>query len=78
MLKHLRHIRKAVDDLRLDMGDVKSRVTAVELTMGQIISLLVAQSGRMDRINERLGRVERRLDLTGYVRPRLIPSARVI
>jgi hypothetical protein len=63
ILEHLRHVRKAVDELRLDMSDVKARMTAVEVTMGQIVSLLATQSGRMDRIDDRLGRVERRLDL---------------
>jgi hypothetical protein len=45
------------------MSDVKARMTAVEVTMGQIVSLIATQSGRMDRIDDRLGRVERRLDL---------------
>jgi hypothetical protein len=63
ILEHLRHIRKAVDELRLDMSDVKARMTAVKVTMGQIVSLIATQSGRMDRIDDRLGRVERRLDL---------------
>ena len=62
ILGHLRHIRKAVDELRLDMSDVKARMTAIEVTMGQIVSLIATQSGRMDRIDDRLGRVERRLD----------------
>lgn len=63
VLEHLRHIRKGVDDLRLDMADLKSRGTAMEILMGQIVNLLAAQSARMDRIEERLGRVERRLEL---------------
>ena len=63
VLEHLRHIRKAVDDLRLDILDVKSRATGLEILMGQMVSLMAAQSGRMDRIDERLGRVERRLEL---------------
>ena len=64
VLGHLRHIRRGVDELRLDVADLKTRVTAVEITMGQIMSLLAAQSGRLDRIEDRLGRVERRLELT--------------
>ena len=62
-LEDLRHVRKDVDELRLDMSDVKARMTAIEVTMGQIVSLIATQSGRMDRIDDRLGRVERRLDL---------------
>ena len=63
-LEQLRHIRKAVDDVKLDVADLKSRVTAIEILLGQVVSLLAAQSGRMDRIDERLARVERRLELT--------------
>lgn len=63
ILEHLRHIRKGLDELRLDVGDLKTRVTAIEITLGQIVTLLAGQSGRMDRIEDRLGRVERRLEL---------------
>jgi hypothetical protein len=63
VLEHLRHIRRGVDELRLDVADLKTRVTGVEIAMGQMMSLLAAQSGRMDRIEDRLARVERRLEL---------------
>jgi hypothetical protein len=63
ILKDLLNVRQGVDELRLDMSDVKARMTAVEVTMGQIVWLIATQSGRMDRIDDRLGRVERRLDL---------------
>ncbi|MEX0852422.1 MAG: hypothetical protein WD036_03945 [Bauldia sp.] len=64
VLEHLRHIRKAVDEMRLDMIDVKARMSAVEGTLGHVMTQLAVISGRADRIEERLGRVERRLDLT--------------
>ena len=64
ILEHLRHIRRAVDETRLDLMDLKTRVTAVEVSLGQVVTLLAAQSGRMDRIEDRLGRVERRLELS--------------
>jgi hypothetical protein len=64
VLEHLRHIRKAVDELRLDMIDVKARVGGIEGTLGHVMTQLAVVSGRVDRIEERLGRVERRLDLT--------------
>ena len=63
ILKDLLNVRQGVDELRIDMSDVKARMTAVEITMGKIVSLIATQSGRMDRIDDRLGRVERRLDL---------------
>ena len=63
VLDHLRHIRKAVDEVRLDMIDVKARISGVEGTLGQVMTQLAVVSGRVDRIEGRLGRVERRLDL---------------
>jgi len=63
VLDHLRHIRKAVDEVRLDMIDVKARISGVEGTLGHVMTQLAVVSGRVDRIEERLGRVERRLDL---------------
>ena len=63
VLEHLRYLRRTVDDVKLDIVDMKSRMSGTEILLGQIVSLLAAQSGRMDRIDERLARVERRLDL---------------
>ncbi len=64
ILERLRHIRPTVDETRLDLMDLKTRVTSVEGSLGQVITLLAAQSGRMDRIEDRLGRVERRMELS--------------
>jgi hypothetical protein len=63
VLEHLRHIPKAVDEVRLDMIDVKARVSGIEGTLGHVMTQLAVVSGRVDRIAERLGRIERRLDL---------------
>ena len=63
VLEHLRHIRRAVDELRLDVSDLKLRMTAVEGTLGNIQTQLAGQSARMDRMDERIGRIERRLEL---------------
>jgi hypothetical protein len=63
VLEHLRHIRKAVDELRLDMIDVKARMTGVEGTLGHMMTQLGVLSGRSDRLEERMARIERRLDL---------------
>jgi hypothetical protein len=64
VLDHLRHIRRAVDETRLDILDLKTRMTTVEVSLGQIMTQLAGHSGRMDRIEERLARVERRLELS--------------
>lgn len=69
VLEHLRHIRPAIDDTRADVVDLKTRMTGVEGVLGQITSQighlqtqLAAQTLRIDRLDERFGRVERRLD----------------
>ncbi|MGD9740633.1 MAG: hypothetical protein AB7O56_04705 [Bauldia sp.] len=65
VLEHLRHIRKAVDGVALDMIDVKARISSIEGTLGHVMTQIGVLNGRVDRIEERLGRVERRLELTG-------------
>ncbi len=55
-LEHLRHIRGAVDGLREDMHEVKSRLGILE---NQYASL----SNRMDRLEARVERIEQRLEL---------------
>lgn len=56
VLEHLQHIRGAVDALRDDMRDVKVRLGTLET---QYASL----SNRLDRLDGRVERIERRLDL---------------
>ena len=57
VLEHLRHIRRAVDDVRDDMREVKTRLGILE---NQYASL----SSRLDRLDLRVERIEKRLDLT--------------
>jgi len=56
VLEHLRHIRGAVDGLRDDMREVKGRLGILE---SQYASL----SNRLDRVDGRIERIERRLSL---------------
>ncbi|MCW5719008.1 MAG: hypothetical protein KIS68_14360 [Bauldia sp.] len=63
VIEHLRHIRKTVETTALDMVDVKARMSAMEGTLGHVLPQLAVLNGRVDRVEERLGRVERRLDL---------------
>lgn len=55
-LEHLRHIRGAVDGLRDDMREVKSRLGILESQYANL-------SNRLDRVDGRIERIERRLDL---------------
>ena len=57
VIEHLRYIRGAVDSLRDDMREIKTRLGILE-------SQYASVSSRIDRIDDRLERVERRLNLT--------------
>lgn len=63
VLEHLRRIRASQERMELEISDLKSRVSALEIIQGQILALLGGLSQRMDRFEERLSRIERRLDL---------------
>jgi len=63
ILEHLRHIRSKMDAVSLDLSDIKSRVSSLEETQGQLLVMMGGLGKRMDRFDERLGRIERRLDL---------------
>jgi hypothetical protein len=63
VLEHLKHIRGKMDVLTLDMADIKSRVSSLEETQGQVLSMLGGLGKRMDRFDDRLSRIEKRLDL---------------
>jgi hypothetical protein len=65
VLEHLSHIRAVVDDMRADMKPFMMRMGLAERN---VVSLQVAdatQNVEIDRIKERLDRIERRLELTG-------------
>lgn len=57
VLELLRRIRTSVDDMREDIRELKVRTSAIEMQTATL-------SGRMDRFDERLARIERRLELT--------------
>jgi predicted nuclease with TOPRIM domain len=59
VLEHLRHIRGGIDDLRQDMREVKTRLGLLEQQYAII-------SGRLDRLTDRVERIERRLDLAEH------------
>ena len=37
VLEHLCYIRRSMDELHLDIADLKTRVTAIEITTAQIV-----------------------------------------
>lgn len=65
VLEHLRRIRASQERSELDIADLKLRVSTLEQHQGQGLALLGGLGQRIDRLDERLGRIERRLDLRG-------------
>jgi hypothetical protein len=63
VLEHLRRIRASQERMELDISELKARVSGLEQVTGQILHLMGTMNQRMDRFDERLGRIERRLDL---------------
>ena len=63
VLEHLRRIRASQDRVEAVMGDVKLRISAVEQHLGQVQLQIAGLNTRMDRFDERLTRIERRLEL---------------
>jgi predicted nucleic acid-binding Zn-ribbon protein len=63
-LKFMRRLDTRLDRLENDIGDIKLRVTATEEHLASIMMSMAGVNSRMDKIDDRLSRVERRLDLT--------------
>ena len=64
ILVYLRRIDERLERMEGDMQDLKHRVTALEEGQSRLLSLYAGLQHRMDRFDERLARIERRLDLT--------------
>jgi len=70
VLEHLRAIRAEFGGFRVDIHDVKGRLTALEVSVANLRTEMAnlhgdfaGQSGRIDRVENRLERIERRLGL---------------
>ena len=55
-VEHLRRMRQTLDDIRKDIRELKVRTSATEMQLS-------ALNNCMDRFDERLAHIERRLDL---------------
>ena len=62
-LEMLREKYASAERIEFDLSDLNIRLSAVENILGQHQLMLAAINCRMVRTDERLGRVERRLDL---------------
>jgi uncharacterized coiled-coil protein SlyX len=70
VLEHLRRMNIRLDDLGRNIGEIKHRVGNLETAfagfsgrMSGVEAVLATQSLRLDRVDDRLTRIERRLDL---------------
>ena len=63
ILVYLRRIDEKVDRLTDAVSDVKHRMTSIETQVATLHGSFAGQSPRMDRIEARLERIERRLGL---------------
>jgi len=70
VLEHLRHLRRASDDTHMDLVGIKMRLTKVEGAIGRVTSQIchlqtqiASRTRKIDRMDERPSRSERRLDL---------------
>jgi len=63
ILDNLRHLRSAVDALREDMREVKTRLGILENQYAILANQYATVSSRLDRLDARVERIERRLDL---------------
>jgi hypothetical protein len=61
VLEHLRHIRAVVDETREDIKRLMLRTGVVERHLANFLVSEAGQNLEIDRIKERLGRIERRL-----------------
>jgi cytochrome c-type biogenesis protein CcmH/NrfG len=63
VLEMLQRIRASQERTEFDIAEFKSRVSSLEQHQGQTLILLGTMNQRFDRFDERLSRIERRLDL---------------
>ena len=63
VIEHLRAIRTAIDGLRDDNKEFRSRIGGLERSVADMHGQSAEHSVRMDKIITRLDRIERRLDL---------------
>jgi uncharacterized protein (UPF0335 family) len=73
IIEHLRHVRGRVDRIAEDMSDIKHRMSSLEPAMVLVKREVAAgdetdarQQLSLDRLSDRIERIERRLDLVDH------------
>jgi DNA repair ATPase RecN len=64
VLEHLRHIRARVDAIDIRLDELTGRVGRIEQVLVTLVQSYADVNKHLDRSDERLARIERRLDLT--------------
>lgn len=62
----LQKMQADMAELKFDMRDIKIRMTMVEEHLGSSIIATSGVNSRLDRLNDRVERIETRLDLTDH------------
>ena len=65
ILERLRRMDDRLVNIEGDLHDMKLRMTVVEEHIGNLVLGISGLNARMDRFDERLTRVERRMELRG-------------
>ncbi|TGX55957.1 hypothetical protein E5A73_02250 [Sphingomonas gei] len=60
----LQKMQVDVSELKFDVRDLKVRVTAAEEHVGSLVIAVSGTNNRLDRLTDRIERIDRRLDLT--------------
>ena len=64
ILEQFRRLDQRLENIENDMGDIKLRVNAVEDHMATLVMSVSGINHRLDRIESRVTRIEKCLDLT--------------
>jgi predicted nuclease with TOPRIM domain len=63
ILEHLRAIRGTLDRHSDELREIKERIGILETGVGNLGAQYASLSTRLDRLDDRVARIERRLDL---------------
>ncbi len=62
----LQKMQSDMSELKFDVRDLKVRMTMVEEHLGSTIIAISGVNSRLDRLTDRVARIEQRLDLTDH------------
>jgi archaellum component FlaC len=64
ILERLKRIDQRLEGIEGNVSELKTRATAVDEHIGDMFITLSGVNARLDRIDDRMKRIERRLDLS--------------